>query len=288
MRTAAIAAELTQARQKGPLREIQIPPCPELLSRLRAAMELPEPDLGEVQAVASADVAMGATLLRVANSPVHLGDGAPCVSVGQAMTRLGLLHTVSVMTSFLVRSRLPVKSPHLQRFWERSHKRSVAMRFVAERIPGMDAALAASHGLFCHVGMPVMLQQVKGYGATMVEASARKDRSFVATEDANHRCNHAVVGALTVRAWGLPPALVASVRLHHDFSVLGDAGVEGEVQSLVAAGLLAEQLMRQHEGQAADADWVEQGERVLDWLQVSATDLQEWGDLCEPLLDELL
>ncbi|MBN8505150.1 MAG: HDOD domain-containing protein [Burkholderiales bacterium] len=287
MRTDAIAAELTQARTKGPLREIQIPPCPELLARLRAAMALREPDLSEVQAVASSDVAMGATLLRVANSPVHLGDGAPCVSVGQAMTRLGLMHTVSLMSSFLVRHALPVKSPHLQRFWERSHKRSVAMEFLAQRIPGMHAALASSHGLFCHVGMPVMLQQVRGYGATLVEAGARIDRPFVATEDANHRCNHAVVGALTVRAWGLPAVLMASVRLHHDFSVLGDAGVESEVQGLVATGLLADHLMRRHEGLSPDADWQQQGERVLDWLQLSATDLQEWGDLLEPLLDEV-
>ncbi|MBP8144558.1 MAG: HDOD domain-containing protein, partial [Inhella sp.] len=89
MRTEAIDSELTRVRESGPLREVKIPPCPELLTRLRKAMEAREPDLVEVQAIASADVAMGATLLRSANSPVHLGDGAPCVSVGQALTRLG-------------------------------------------------------------------------------------------------------------------------------------------------------------------------------------------------------
>jgi len=84
------------------------------------------------------------------------------------------------------------------------------------------------------------------------------DRPFVATEDANHRSNHAVVGALTVRIWGLPELLMRSVRLHHDFSVLGDAGVEGEVQLLVAAGLLAEQhaaplqRLREHNPLLAD------------------------------------
>ena len=66
--------------------------------------------------------------------------------------------------------------------------------------------------------LPVLLQQVRGYGSTMVEAAARIDRPYVATEDANHRTNHAVVGALVVRTWGLPPVLAASVRLHHDFT----------------------------------------------------------------------
>jgi HD-like signal output (HDOD) protein len=287
MRTQAIAQELQQARDKGPLREIQIPPCPELLARLRNAMQHGEPDFTEVQAVAAADVAMSATLLRVANSPVNLGDGAPCVSVGQAMTRLGMRPTVDLMTAFLVRHAIPVKSSHLQRFWERSHKRAVAMEYLSRHIPGLPAELASSHGLFCHVGMPVMLQQVKGYGATLVEAAARIDRPFVATEDANHRCNHAVVGALTVRAWGLPQPLMASVRLHHDFSVLGDSSVEGDAQLLVATGLLAEQLMRQHEGMKADAEWQQHGDRTMDFLQVTPTDVQEWGDQLEPLLDEV-
>jgi HD-like signal output (HDOD) protein len=285
MRTEAIATELTQARERGPLREIKIPPCPDLLTRLRKAMQMREPDLTEVQAVASADVAMSATLLRVANSPVHLGDGAPCVSVGQAMMRLGLKPTAALMSAFLVRNAIPVQSSHLQRFWERSTKRAVAMEYLSRQIPGLDTDLASAHGLFCHVGMPVLLQAVKGYGATLVEAAARIDRSYVATEDANHRTNHAVVGALTVRAWGLPALLMASVRLHHDFSLLGEASAEHDVALLVASGLVAEFLMRQHEGLRPDADWNQHGATALAWLKVSETDMQEWGDQLEPLLD---
>ena len=75
MKTVAVDEELTQARRSGPLREFKIPPCPELLTRLRTALQQPQPDMTEVQAVAAADVAMSATLIRVANSPVHLGDG---------------------------------------------------------------------------------------------------------------------------------------------------------------------------------------------------------------------
>ncbi len=280
-KTSQIAAELQQAQRSGPLREIKIPPCPVLLARLRAALDAAEPDLTEVQAIAAADVAMSATLLRVANSPVHLGGGLPCVSVGQAMTRLGLRPSSQLMTAFLLRHALPVKSPHLQRFWERSRLRAQAMALIAAQLPGMDADLAASHGLFCHVGMPVMLQQLRGYGATLVEAGARIDRPFVATEDANHRSNHAVVGALTVRAWGLSPLLMASVRLHHDFSVLGGGGAEPEAASLVAAGLIAEQLMRRLEGLDADADWATHGAAALAWLHVGADEMGEWGEQLE-------
>lgn len=287
MHTAAIDAELTQSRQRGPLREIQIPPCPELLTRLREALQYSEPDMAEVQAIAAADVAMSATLLRVANSPVNLGDGAPCVSIGQALTRLGLRDSVSLMTSFLVRHAIPVRSTHLQRFWQRSRKRSVALQFLASQIPGLNADLAASHGLFCHVGMPVLLQSVRSYGATLVEAAARIDRPFVATEDANHRTNHAVVGALTVRAWGMPRTLMASVRLHHDFTVLRDHSLEPDVALLVVAGLVGEHLMRQHEGLSPDAEWQQHGAEAMAWLSISPADVQDWGDQIERVLDEV-
>lgn len=288
MKTQAVHQELDQARANGPLRQIQIPPCPELLQRLRAAMAaLPQPDLDEVGRIAAADVAMSATLLRVANSPLHLVAGhVPCSTVGQAMYRIGLDESAALMQAFLVRHAIPVHSPHLLRFWQRSTKRAVAMSFIARQLPGMRVDLAYSYGLFCHVGMPVLLQSVRGYGATMVEAAARIDRPFIATENANHRTDHAVVGALVVKVWHLAPELMTAIRLHHDFDALGDEGIDPEVRTLIAAGLVAEHLMRQHEGLDEDADWAGHRDAALAWLHLSDDELDHWDDQLRPLLDE--
>ena len=282
MKTHAIRQELDQARANGPLRQIQIPPCPELLQRLRAAMALPQPDMLEVERIAAADVAMSATLLRVANSPLHLVAGhVPCATVGQAMYRLGLDESVALMQAFLVRHAIPVL-----RFGQRSAKRAAAMGFIAGRLPGMRVDLAQSYGLFCHVGMPVLLQSVRGYGATMVEAAARIDRPFIVTENVNHRTDHAVVGALVIKVWHLAPELMTAIRLHHDFEALGDDGVEPEVRTLIAAGLIAEHLMRRHEGLDEDVDWAANREAAMAWLHLSEDELEQWDDALRPLLDE--
>lgn len=285
MKTQAIRQEIDQARARGPLKQIIIPPCPELLARLQQAMAQAEPDLNEVARIAASDVAMSATLLRTANSPLHLGGGQPCMTVGQAMTRIGLRETAAVMTGFLLKNALPVNSPHLARFWERSTKRALAMAFIARQLPGLSPDLAHTYGLFCHVGMPVLLQSVRGYGSTMVEANARIDRPFIATENANHKTDHAVVGALVVRVWNMAPQLMTAIRLHHDFSSFGDAGIEPEVLTLVAAGLVAEHLMRQHEGLPIDADWEQHHAAALDWLQVPADELELWSEQLQPILD---
>lgn len=281
-----ILSELDRARKRGPLQHIVIPPCPELLTRLQQVMAQTEPDLNEVARIATSDVAMSVTLLRAANGPLY-GAGQPVQTLGQAMNRLGLAQTANVMTSFLASGAMRINSPQLKRFWERAAKRAQAMSFMAERLPGVSADMAYTYGLFCHVGLPVMAQSVKGYLGTLVEAQARIDRSFVATENANHRTDHAVVGALVSRLWRLAPAVTAAVRLHHDLDAIGERSVDSDVHTLVAMGLLAEHLMRSHEGLDPDVDWHTHGVAAMAWLQVSDADLGTWHDELREALDEL-
>ena len=281
----SIQAELDQARDSGPLKTIVIPPCPALLTRMQQALGQSEPDLTEVASIAASDVAMSASLIRVANSPAYQ-TGQPVQTIGQAMNRLGLDRTAEEMTAFLARGAIPVRSAHLERFWERACKRARSMAFIAHRLPGMSPDLAHTYGLFCHVGTPVMLQSLRGYASTMVEANARIDRPYIATENANHRTDHAVVGALVARVWRLAPQVMAAIRRHHDLDMLGADDTESEVHTLVAAGLVAEHLMRRHEGLDDDADWRQHHPAALQWLHIDDDELGHWDDELRPLLDQ--
>jgi len=286
-RTDVILQELDGARRNGPLQHIVIPPCPELLARLQAVMAEREPDLNEVARIATSDVAMSATLIRQANSPLYAA-GQPAQTIGQALDRLGLTQTAAVMTAFLAQRAVRVPAhPQLHRYWERSAKRATVMSFLAGRLPGVSADLAHTYGLFCHVGLPVMAQSVKGYIGTMVEAGARIDRSYVATENANHRTDHAVVGALVARLWRLSPAVVAGIRLHHDFDTLSERSAVSEVNNLIALGLVAEFFMRRHEGLDADIDWLRHGKAAAGWLHLGDDELASWEDELRETLDAL-
>ena len=89
MKTRPLDDELREARRASALRDIIIPPCPDLLVQLQAATAHGDPDPGELDRIASAEVAMSAALIRLANSPLH-GLHAPVSTVGQALTVLGL------------------------------------------------------------------------------------------------------------------------------------------------------------------------------------------------------
>lgn len=247
-------------------------------------MALPEPDLTEVARIASSDVAMSAVLLRYANGPMHAA-GQPVQTIGQAMNRLGLEQTASVMTGFMAQRAIRVTSVHLQRFWERAAKRAIAMTFMAHKFPGMSADVAHTYGLFCHVGLPVMMQSVPGYAGTLAEARARTDRSAIETENINHKTDHAVVGSLVARVWRLAPQVMAAIRLHHDLDVLGCKHTDAEVQLLVASGLLAERMMLKHEGIDPDRDWIEHAEKALKWLDLREEELEVWDLELRDMLD---
>ena len=281
-----IAQDLDRQRAQGALRLISIPPCPALLVRLQAALALADPDLQEVARIASSDVAMSATLLRNANSAQYSAD-QPVRTVGQAMNRLGLDASAHLLTETLLRQAIRADHPRLQRFWERSALRAAAMHQLAKKLPGVTPELAQLYGLFCHVGIPVLLQRMPGYSSTLVEAQARKDRSAIETENQNHRTDHAVVGALVARVWQVEPVVMAAIRLHHDPTFLSDSHQDVEVQTLVALGLLAEGIVLEREGQALEHDWPRQASAARAFLGIDEDEVGDWAHALQPVLDAI-
>lgn len=275
---------LDLAQRSGPVRDIVIPPCPELLVQLQDATATAEPDLEAIARIASADVAMSAALLRQANSPLF-GLQQPVVTVGQALNVLGMRPAVKLLSGFLTRHALQVHSPLLAHFWETSMRRAIACEHIGQQLYGMDPGLSYTFGLFCHVGMPVMMAGVKGYGGTLTEAMARMDRSFTQTENANHRTDHAVVGAIVARTWRLPLDVALAIRLHHDFTCLKDAGLGQTQRRLVAMGLIADHLVHQHEQLPPLREWQQHGAACLGFLEVSEDEVNHWIDELHPAFE---
>ncbi|MES2878852.1 MAG: HDOD domain-containing protein [Pseudomonadota bacterium] len=271
MKVAEINRELDLARDAGPLRDIIIPPCPELLVELQCEVNQGDPDPAVIARIAGSDVAMAAALLRIANSSLY-ARSRPVRTVAESVSMLGVKPTIAVLTGFLTRNAIRVNSPLLEHFWESSTRRS----------------LAQTCGLFCHVGIPVMLQGLKGYSGTLAEAMARQDRTFTQTENAVHRTDHAVVGALVAKTWRLPPVIAIAVRLHHDFAALRDHAIPVDVRNLIAIASIAEHLVAVHEGVKEQKEWERHGEESLAYVQVNAAEVDTWVDALHPVFEGVL
>ena len=281
---ADIDRELDRARRDGPVRDIIIPPCPQLLLELQAEVRTGDPDPATIARIAGADVAMAAALLHISSSAMHARARQPR-TVAQAVAMLGIAPTATVLTRFLLRHTIAVNSPLLEHFWETSARRALAMGYIARQLYGLDPEQAQLCGLFCHVGIPVMMQGVRGYAGTLVEALARQDRSFTETENAAHKTDHAVVGAIVARTWHLPATIAAAIRLHHDFSVLPDQTIAAEVRTLVAVAAVAEHLVGLFEQVKVQREWAQHGDACLAMLEVSEGELEHWLDALQPAFD---
>jgi len=282
--THPIDQDIQKARVLPAVRAIVIPPCPESLLRLQAILAAPELDAGALDQLASSDVALAAALIRQANSPLY-GLAQPVQTVGMALTVLGLRPAVELLAAFITRHALQVRSPLLEHFWESSQRRAIACEHIGRQLYSLDPGLGYSFGLFCHVGMPVLVKAVRGYASTVTEALARRDRTFTQTENANHRTDHAVVGAIVARTWHLPGDVAQAIWLHHDFSCLNAEQFSPEVRRLVALGLLAEYLVHHHEGLEPSREWQQHGADCMAVLDVSHDELNHWIDELYPAFE---
>jgi HD-like signal output (HDOD) protein len=128
------------------------------------------------------------------------------------------------------------------------------------------------------VGIPVMLQGIKGYEATLSHALAQTEKTVTEVENEAHRTDHAVVGAIVAKTWRLSPDVAHAVRLHHDFTVLKDHHIPAKVRTLVAMALLAEHLVALHEGVQQHREWDLHGAECLAHLHVSEEEIEHWQD----------
>lgn len=279
-----IDQHIRQVRMHPSVRAIVIPPCPESLLRLQAIMAEPEIDADALDQLASSDVAMAAALIRLANSPLH-ALAQPVQTVGMALTVLGLHPSVELLSAFITRNALLVRSPLLDHFWESSQRRAIACEHIGRQLYSFDPGLGYSFGLFCHVGMPVLVKAVRGYGSTVTEALARRDRTFTQTENANHRTDHAVMGAIVARTWHLPGDVAQAIWLHHDFACLGDERFNPTVRHLVALGMLAEYLVNHHDNLPPTREWQDHGQACMDHLAVPPEELDHWIDELHPAFE---
>lgn len=276
--------ELDAARDAGPVKDIVIPPCPQLLVQLQHELSQADPNPHRVAEIAGEDVAMAAALIKISNSSLY-ARREPVQSVAQAVAMLGVKPTATILTSFLLRNAIRINPTLIEHFWESSTRRSLAMAHIARQMYGVDVEMAKTCGLFFHVGIPVMLQGVRGYSGTLVEALARRDRSFVQTENAAHRTDHAVVGAIVAKTWRLPATVVCALRLHHDFAVLLDARVPEEVRQLVAIAAIADHLVAHHEGVKDQREWAQSGPMCMAFLQIDANEVDTWVDELYPVFE---
>lgn len=259
------------------VKSIGIPPRPATLVDLQREIAKDDPDLVRIARLVAGDVALTAAMLRTVNSPAY-AMSRRCETVDQAIMMVGLKHVSALVTGLMVRKVLRTDGPQLTRFWDVSSKRSHAMARLGRGLKRIDVDIAQSFGLFCDVGIPLLMQRFPDYGRTLKACNDEPERGFTEIEQANHQTDHALIGAVMARSWGVSQTVCLAIRWHHDYSIFQTPGIPVSVCHLVAMGLLAEVAIQRFGGLNNSAEWTKGGDFAAGALMLSDHDVEEWVD----------
>jgi HD-like signal output (HDOD) protein len=259
------------------VKEIGIPPCPMILTRLMQEMRSDDPDFGKLGKMIGGDVSLAATMLKTVNSPFY-GLRSKATTVQQAMALLGLRHVAELVAGLLLRQAFPGGSSNLMdEFWETSSAITQINDVLVRKFKHVRRDGLQTYALFRDCGMLAMMQKFKNYKPVFPGAKQGTDVSVTAVEEIHHKINHARVGYQMAKTWLLPDGVCHAILRHHDYAELQATGAGLTVPSLqhIALTLAAEEIFVKNELGATSAEWALGGEFALGQMEITQADLDE-------------
>lgn len=183
-------------------------------------------DTGALVAIAESDPALTIALLRAATQ-TPAGHTNPPESVVAAVSILGgpaIKTVVSRLTTYDPFAR----SNDWKAVPERFRFHAIAVQVAAGRIardlnyPNIDRLMVGA--LLHDVGTLALMVARPGYPGK-VHDGARNPNSRLVAEQRTLGVDHALVGGVMLRRWGLPATIAKAVERHHDPSAIGDAAI---------------------------------------------------------------
>ncbi|MBK9955048.1 MAG: HDOD domain-containing protein [Rhodocyclaceae bacterium] len=271
-----MSAEVSQESIEQLLKQVTIPPRPALLIELDRELSGAEPDFRAVAALVGKDVGISAALLKTLNSPLF-ALRSKIGNVAQAVQLLGMRNVRNIVTGLMLRNMVGA-GQNLERFWDSAEKVAAINAYLCSILPKTPRDEAYTFGLFRDCGIPILMQRFPEYRDTLKHA-AGDDRPMPVVEDERHGTNHATVGYMVARSWGLSDAICQSILRHHDIDMInGKDGTVPLAHTLVAINFFAEHLNDTMLRMRQDSQWELHGEMVLDYLGITHKEYVEIQD----------
>jgi HD-like signal output (HDOD) protein len=282
-----ILAEISDQSVLEVLEDIAIPACPEVVLALIDESRKPDADLRGLARLVGADVGIAASVLQMANAP-FFGLRNKAQSLPQALSVLGLRNLLKMVYGVMLNGQMRQgDAATLERFWDRSGYKSIALAAMAKRLSQVDTDQAYTFGLFYDMGIAMLLQEFDDYRDSLVKANATA-LTFTRVEDERHRVNHAMAGATLAREWKLPVDVCWAVFYHHNFRILENPTeyATPAVCDLIALGVLAEHVVAMFLQRPDEAEWQGPGQIALAHFGLGEDDIAELAAALAPELEE--
>jgi HD-like signal output (HDOD) protein len=254
------------------IRELGIPACPAVLTRLLKEMRQDDPDFGTVTKLISSDVGLAAAMLKTVNSP-FFGLRTKATSVQQAISLLGLRNVSQIVTGALLRMAFPDSGEELDHYWERSSGIAQVAARLAKPLGAMDRDEVYTFALFRDCGIPLMLRKYPKYATFLSDDLATATRPFTQIEQILFQTDHARIGSVLATSWMLPEETSTAILYHHDYPAMVETELPAGSRRLIALALVSEFLYARHIGAPNCYEWDKGGSFASQLLGVDEAGL---------------
>jgi putative nucleotidyltransferase with HDIG domain len=173
--------------------------------------------LSDIAATIAQDQGLTARILALANS-AYYGLQAQVSSPARALTVLGLAEVrtlvLAVGVASLAKGRLRPGLLDLPAYWRHQVLAASAARILARAL-GLDPDTLYTAGMLHDLGKLLTARSRPGDWSAITRAARELDLPCHEAEDAHWGVDHALVGAMTLSSWNLPPSLTEPVSWHH-------------------------------------------------------------------------
>lgn len=188
-----------------------LPSAPKILPRLKELLADPNSPMRDIVMLMRLDAGIVTRVLHVANSVYYNQAGTHCVSVDDAVTRVGY-EQIYEMVSFAVASQVLVRplvvyGIEADELWKLSVTAALAADNLAALV-GEDRNIAYTTGLLHGVGMVAIDEWAMHHHYELTLKGQGLPNEFLASERATLGCTQAEVGAALLSQWGFPVDMV--------------------------------------------------------------------------------
>ncbi|WP_244287592.1 HDOD domain-containing protein [Vreelandella nigrificans] len=198
----------------------RLPSLPSVALRILELTQSSDATISDCANTIEHDPALTTRLISLSNSVHHTRSAHQAQTCLEAIQRLGLDATLTVVLSFNL-FKHPSKGAKHTKIWQRSIMSALIARQLAEQACPKQAGNAFTAALLQDIGILALSVTYPEHADELYIDSPIPHALLIEEEKRFFGCGHTLIGAWLAAKWGIPTAMVNAIRFSHDSYTTG-------------------------------------------------------------------
>ncbi len=257
-------------------KDFEIPSIPLVLIKIIQTLDADSSSARELEELIMHDPALAARILRLANSAFYsFRTRVKTISHAIALLGMNIVTSLAIGINIFDTFTKGAKSEAAQinKLWTHSCGVAVVVReiWAGRSRKEKEGEFAFLCGLLHDLGKMIFFKKYPGHYAPVFESpKTETDPGISFFEFENYGTDHAEIGEMLAKQWGLPTELSYVIRRHHDMSALKSP----LISAVMLADLLAKDLKIGYDGDDG-LSAMEELPKLMSKLEISDADYEQ-------------